>query len=100
MYKSINIKEIDYINNKIVIDIRDKYLYNLAHIRNSINIPYNYLYIFPNKYLNKYSNYYIYCDSGSKSRKMCIYLNKLGYNTIDLIGGYKEYERNTNDIYL
>ena len=94
MYNSIDIKEIDRISiddRNILIDIRDKYEYILSHIRRSINIPYNYLNAYYNKYLDFNHNYYIYCDSGNKSRKLCCFLNSIGYNVIDLVGGYKEY---------
>ena len=104
MYNSIDIKDIDkikiydinddYINKNVLIDIRDKYEYILDHINDSVNIPYNYLSMFKDKYLNFNDNYYIYCDSGIKSKKICIMLNELGYKTIDLIGGYKEYLNN------
>ena len=48
MYDSIDIKEIDQINvntssKNMLIDIRDKYEYILGNIKNSVNIPYNYL---------------------------------------------------------
>ena len=100
MYNSIDIKEIDRINitntmntsyKNILLDIRDKYEYILGHIPRSINIPYTYIITMPQNYLNLDATYYIYCDSGSKSRKVCLFLNELGYKAIDLIGGYKEY---------
>lgn len=101
MYDSIDINEIDQINitttnakdsNKIVlIDIRDKYEYILGNIKNSINIPYNYLTLMPENYLNPTSTYYIYCDSGNRSRKLCLHLTQLGYQVVDLIGGYNHY---------
>ena len=100
MYDSIDVKEIDQINittgdnnsyHNTLLDIRDKYEYLLGHIPKAINIPYNYLMLMPENYLNFYTTYYIYCDSGSKSRKVCLFLNELGYKTIDLIGGYNEY---------
>ena len=36
--------------------------------------------------------YYLYCDSGSKSRKLCMKLNGEGYHTVDLVGGYLRYK--------
>lgn len=102
MYDSIDINEIDQIyitsNNslepsqRILIDVRDKYEYVLGNIKNSINIPYNYLALMPENYLNANSTYYIYCDSGTKSRKLCIQLTQLGYHVVDLIGGYQSYQ--------
>ena len=95
MYNSISIKMINEIlnnnQNKKILDIRDKYEYILSHIPRAINIPYNYLITIPNNYLNIYTTYYIYCDNGIKSRKLCDYLSNLGYKVVDLIGGYKEY---------
>jgi rhodanese-related sulfurtransferase len=94
MYKSINIKEIDNIiidTNNILIDIRDKYEYILGNLKRSINIPYNYLMLVPDEYLNKNKRYYIYCDTGTKSRKLCMHLSNLGYSVVDLVGGIKDY---------
>lgn len=92
MYDGIDIKKIDSINtDNNLIDIRDKYEYLLSHIKNATNIPYTYLLMMPEHYLDKNKIYYIYCDSGTKSRKMSEYLNEQGYKTIDLIGGYNSY---------
>lgn len=103
MYDSIDINEIDQIhittdnsldaNQRVLIDIRDKYEYILGNIKGSVNIPYNYLALMPENYLNFTSVYYIYCYSGSKSRKLCLHLKQLGYQVIDLIGGYQHYQR-------
>lgn len=103
MYDSMDINEIDRINittkntlkenERILIDIRDKYEYILGSIKNSVNIPYNYLALMPENYLNIKSIYYIYCDSGSKSRKLCLHLTQLGYHVVDLIGGYENYHK-------
>lgn len=101
MYDSMDINEINQIhittndspeiNKRVLIDIRDKYEYILGNIQNSINIPYNYLTLMPENYLDFNSIYYVYCDTGNKSRKLCIHLNQLGYHVIDLIGGYNHY---------
>ena len=96
MYDSIDIKEIDQINvntssKNMLIDIRDKYEYILGNIKNSVNIPYNYLALMPENYLNLNTIYYIYCDSGIKSRKLFMELKQLGYHVVDLIGGYNHY---------
>lgn len=104
MYDSMDINEIEKIhitsmntlesNQRVLIDVRDKYEYILGNINRSINIPYNYLALMPENYLNLTSTYYIYCDTGSKSRKLCLHLNQLGYHVVDLIGGYNNYHNN------
>ena len=95
MFESINIKEIDNNsidnNKKVLIDIRDKYEYILGNIPRSINIKNNYLLSIPNNYLNHNTTYYIYCECGVKSNKLCKYLTELKYNVIDLYGGYRKY---------
>ena len=45
----------------------------------------------PEEYLSKNKKYYIYCNSGTNSRKLCLHLTNLGYDVVDLIGGYKDY---------
>lgn len=92
MYEDIDILDIDslYIENNLI-DIRDKFEYSLGSIKNSINIPYNFLMMNPENYLEYNKKYYIYCDSGSRSRKLCNYLNSRGYHTINLNGGYQRY---------
>lgn len=92
MYDSIDIKEIDSINtNGNLIDIRDKYEYILSHINKATNIPYTYLIMMPEDYLEKDKKYYLYCTNGSRSRKLCQHLNEIGFQTIDLVGGYNSY---------
>lgn len=93
MYEDIDILDIDSINiEDNLIDIREKFEYILGHIPKSRSIPYNYLMMMPDNYLDRDKIYYLYCDSGSKSRKLCTYLNQNGYHTIDLIGGYMRYK--------
>ena len=83
---------VDKLNTINIIDIRDKYLYNLENIPNSINIPINYLMINPENYLNKDEEYYIYCNCGISSKKLCEYLIPKGYNVINIKGGYRTYK--------
>lgn len=95
MYASLDILDVD--KNLIqanIIDIRDKFQYYLGHIPNSTNIPYIYLIMAPDNYLNKNEKYYFYCEHGEKSRKICMHLQELGYQVVDLVGGYEEYEKN------
>lgn len=89
----MDIEQIDSISiDNNLIDIRDKYEYILSHINRAINIPYTYLVMMPENYLEKEKTYYLYCDSGTKSQKLSTYLNEQGYKTINLIGGYHSYQ--------
>lgn len=91
--KEIKIESIiDIINNLNIIDIRDKYSYSMGCIPNSKNVPMNYLLMNPEYYLDKNKTYYIYCNRGFNSKKVCEILTGFGYNTINIIGGYEEYK--------
>ncbi len=74
-----------------IIDIRNKDKYLISHVFGSINIESFELEYYPSKYLKKDEIYYIYCDSGNKSRRLVHKLNKLGYNTVNINGGFYNY---------
>ena len=88
---SININDLLKLSNINIIDIRNNYYYNLGHINGAINIPYYNLLNNHNYYLNKYSIYYLYCDTGEQSLEIVNRLNSFGYHTINIIGGYEAY---------
>ena len=79
-----------------IIDIRDNYEYNLGTIPTSMNIPASFLIMNPDNYLNKDNIYYIFCEYGNTSKRCCLKLEKEGYHTIDVLGGYDEYKRHAN----
>lgn len=84
---------INDLNSLNIIDIRDNYLFSIGNIPNSKNIPMNFLIMNPMNYLNKEDVYYIYCNRGINSRKTCEMLTNLGYNVINIIGGFEEYKQ-------
>ncbi len=74
-----------------VIDIRTPISYNNNHIPNAKNIESSLLINNPNKYLDKNTRYYIYCQKGIRSYKVCLLLNALGYKTVNVLGGYESW---------
>ncbi len=74
-----------------VIDIRDASKFRNGAIPSAQNIPSVYLIAHPEKYLDKQKKYYIYCQSGHISNDIVNELNYLGYHTVNLIGGYRNY---------
>ena len=80
------LRNLDYVD---IIDIRSEEKYNDNHILNAYNIPYDKLLICPNNYIEKDKVYYIYCQKGITSRKLCNILNSKGYNVININGGYE-----------
>ena len=89
MFENISVEELKKLNNINIIDIRSIEKYNNGHIVNSKNITAENLIIKPEKYLNKSEKYYIYCQKGIQSRKVCQVLIKNGYNVVNVLGGYE-----------
>ena len=87
----ITIHDLLQLNPNNIIDIRSKSNFLSGHILNAINIDYYKLMERPELFLNKDNIYYIYCDSGFKSKTVVSFLNTLGYHTIHIIGGYNAY---------
>ena len=75
----------------MIIDIRSNYKYMIGHIDNALNIEYHDLLLNYKKYLNKNEIYYIYCDSVVRSKIVVSKLNNLGYNCVNIDGGYSNY---------
>lgn len=74
-----------------IIDIRTNYEYIQGRIPTAQNIDKLVLLRMPEKYLDKTKTYYIYCQSGHSSERLVERLNTLGYNTVNIIGGYNNY---------
>ena len=86
---SISIDDLLKLNNINIIDIRSEQSYNNNHINGAKNIPYEKLIINPSKYLNKQGKYYLFCQKGIISIKISRLLRSMGYNIINIIGGYE-----------
>ncbi len=74
-----------------IIDIRNREKYNDNHIPGAKNIDFDALLLRPNLYLQRGKTYYIYCQKGKSSLNLCQILNRQGYQTVSLIGGYEEW---------
>lgn len=79
-------------DNDNIIDIRDKYSYNLGHLKNAKNIPYYSLLSNYSIYLSKNITYYLYCDYGNQSREISNRLNLFGYKTYYVKEGYLDFK--------
>lgn len=91
MIESISVSELKKLNNINIIDMRSIEKYNNNHIMNAVNIPFEKLLANFNKYLDKSKKYYIYCQMGIQSRKVCQILKNNGYNVVNIIGGYESW---------
>lgn len=91
MFENISVTDLKKLNNPNLIDIRSIEKYNNKHIMNAVNIPLEQLLIRPEKYLMKENKYYIYCQKGIQSRKLCQILINNGYNVVNVSGGYESW---------
>jgi len=91
MIDSISVSSLKRISNPDIIDIRSIEKYNNSHIPNAHNIPMEKLLVYYDKYLNRNSVYYIYCQKGIQSKKVCQILSNLGYKVINITGGYEAF---------
>lgn len=90
---SIRVEELLSLGQVHIIDIRNYYYYSMGHIRGAISVPYYNLLNNYSHYLNKQIRYYLYCDTGEQSRDIVWRLNRFGYDTVNIEGGYQEYLR-------
>lgn len=92
MISSISVTDLQSkIGTVNIIDIRSNQSYNNNHIPGAINIPMEKLLVEPKKYLQANAIYYIYCQKGISSQKVCQILNRMGYHTVNISGGYEEW---------
>jgi rhodanese-related sulfurtransferase len=91
MVYTIRVSELAMLVNPNIVDIRNYYDYSMGHIRGAISVPYYNLLNNYSHYLNKYSRYYLYCETGEQSLEIVERLNRFGYDTVSIIGGYQEY---------
>lgn len=76
------LKDILKENNYLIVDVRTKEEYEISHIKNALNIPYNELDNTINLAKDKYI--LVYCKSGKRSKIAYTKLKELGYKTFDL----------------
>ncbi len=89
---SVKVNDLEGLSGKInLIDVRETYEYNNGHLPNAKNIPMNDILSNPQKYLTKDKEYYIICQSGSRSSKTCKKLSSEGFHVINVSGGTYKY---------
>ena len=71
-----------------IIDIRSRHKYMISHIYNAKNIDENNLVDMPYMYLDNAKTYYIYCSTGTHSKRCCKLLEAQGYNVVNVEDGY------------
>ena len=75
----------------MLVDVREKKEYANGHIDGSRNIPLSQIEKTTSAIHDKDMPIYVYCQSGSRSRKAVGELKKLGYTNVKNIGGLDDY---------
>lgn len=89
---NITVRELQkHLKDGVIIDLRSIEKYNNHHIPFAQNIPYSKLASNFETLLNKDTIYYIYCEKGLTSPKLCAHLRKHGYQVYNIEGGYEEW---------
>ena len=89
---NISISQFSLICDKVnIIDIRSPKMYMDGHIGNAVNIDPYLLADNPQNYLDTYERYYIYCENGEGSKKLCSILTAKGYEVVNVTGGFKSW---------
>lgn len=81
----------DVIGNIEIIDVREPYEFKARALKGARNIPMQTLLRNPEKYLNKDKQYYLICQSGSRSSMCSRKLRTDGYSVINVAGGMGKY---------
>ena len=76
----------------LLIDVREEAKYKQAHIFNAINIPSRDI-LEKRVDIPKDKILVVYCDRGGLSMTVARYLQKEGYQVVNLIGGLKNYRK-------
>lgn len=90
--KVMNINDVDSLKvNAALIDIREPYEFRSGSLQTAKNIPMGEILNNPELFMKKDGTYYLFCQSGMRSRRACAYLTKQGYDIVDLSGGMGAY---------
>jgi rhodanese-related sulfurtransferase len=93
-FNTISVHDLDSKLGKInLIDVREGYEYEGGHVPTAKNIPMGTILAEPEKYLNKSKEYYIICQSGSRSARTCRELSSQDYKVVNISGGTGSYIR-------
>lgn len=88
----VNVNDLEELLGKInLIDIREPYEVEQGTLKGAKNIPMRELLKNVEKYLEKDKDYYILCQSGMRSSRVCSGLSKNGYRVINVSGGMGSY---------
>ncbi len=91
--ENMNINDVKNIKGANIVDVRETFEFEGGTIKGAKNIPMTGLMLNADKFLDKNQKYYIMCQGGGRSLKVCNFLESQGYDVINLEGGYSSYKK-------
>ena len=92
MTEKIDIKDYRITDQDILVDLRDRTVFNFGTIPGAVNIPVDEidkLYLLPQS-----KRIVLFCQKGEISSDIADLLDENGFKTAELLGGYREYLKN------
>lgn len=88
-YQSISVNELKELlgSNINLIDVREGYEYKSGHVKGAKSIPMTGIINNAEHFLKKDEKYYIICQSGARSGRVCQVLSEKGYDVVNVNGG-------------
>jgi rhodanese-related sulfurtransferase len=88
-YDEINVTQLNGMLGSGIklIDVREVSEYNMFHIKGAENVPMGTVMTSPERFLEKGEKYYMVCQSGARSARVCDMLSKQGYDVTNIVGG-------------
>ncbi len=75
----------------VLLDVRTREEYAQGHVPESCNIPLQEIDSAPSAIVHKNTPIFVYCYSGARSAQATAYLNRMGYTSVQNIGGISAY---------
>jgi rhodanese-related sulfurtransferase len=95
MFQTIPIWEIDnyidYKDNIMIIDLRNRQSYRKSHIKGAVNLPYEEMESWINS-MQKDKLLIFYCARGGQSMMVCRNLEPYGYHVLNIANGIAYYK--------
>lgn len=82
------LEQMKSVKDAVLLDVRSEQEYMEGHIPGSVNFPINKL---PTFDMAKETPIFVYCLSGGRANRACAFLQKQGYDAVNIggIAGYK-----------
>lgn len=90
MFNTISMQSMQQQKDIVVLDVREEEEYLEGIIPGAVLLPLSSLQLKMSN-LDKSTHYHVVCYSGSRSQMACMFLDAMGYQVTNVMGGMSEY---------